>query len=172
VTVTSAPAFTERDSVVAYVGLGANLGDPKATLLAAIQALSALPRAQLLNASPLYQTQAVDADGPDYLNAVAQLKTVLSPHELLAALQAIEALHGRVRSYRNAPRTLDLDLLLYGDQCIAASDLTVPHPRMHERAFVLAPLADVAPQATVPGRGNVRTLLAAVSRQRIRRLNP
>jgi 2-amino-4-hydroxy-6-hydroxymethyldihydropteridine diphosphokinase len=165
-------ASTVHKAIVAYVALGANLGDAKATLSHAVHALAELTRTQLLDTSPIYQTEAVDSEGPDYLNSVAKLSTELSPHELLAALQAIETTYGRERPYRNAPRTLDLDLLLYGGEHIATADLTVPHPRMHERAFVLAPLADIAPDVVVPGHGDVRTLLAAVHGQRIRRLNP
>jgi 2-amino-4-hydroxy-6-hydroxymethyldihydropteridine diphosphokinase len=156
---------------IAYVGLGANLGDARGSVQQALEALSALPGTRAFAASPLYATESIGAEGPDYINAVARLETSLAPHALLAELQRIEATHGRERSYRNAPRTLDLDLLLYGDQHIASPTLTVPHPRMHERAFVLMPLCDLDPHAIVPGRGDVRTLLAAVTGQRIRQVN-
>ena len=155
-------------SVLAYVGLGANLGDAAATLNAALLALGALPGAHVRQVSAFYRTAPVDAQGPDYLNAVVALETTLRPDDLLTQLQVIEATQGRERSYRNAPRTLDLDLLLYGEVCIASPRLTVPHPRMHERAFVLVPLAEVAGSSLViPGEGALHELLAAVAGQRI-----
>ncbi|MBC7955924.1 MAG: 2-amino-4-hydroxy-6-hydroxymethyldihydropteridine diphosphokinase [Cytophagales bacterium] len=157
--------------MLAYVGLGANLGDTAAALNGALQALAKLPGTQLLRASAFYRTAPVDAQGPDYLNAVAALQTTLPPDDLLAQLQRIEAASGRARPYRNAPRTLDLDLLLYGEACIASPTLTVPHPRMHERAFVLAPLTEVAPIGLgIPGQGELHALLAAVAHQRIHKL--
>ena len=154
----------------AYIGLGANLGDPAAALRLGIEALAALPDSALRASSSFYRTAPIDAIGPDFLNAVVQLETRLAPHALLAALQRIEHVHGRERPYRNAPRTLDLDLLLYGDQVIDTPTLTVPHPRLHERAFVLRPLAEIAPQLKVPGRGCVADLLAPLAGQRIDRL--
>jgi 2-amino-4-hydroxy-6-hydroxymethyldihydropteridine diphosphokinase len=157
---------------VAFVGLGANLGDGRATLALAFDALAALPASTLLRRSPLYRSAPVDAGGPDYVNAVAELDTALGAHDLLARLQAIELAHGRERPYRNAPRTLDLDLLLYGETTIESAALTVPHPRLHERAFVLRPLADLAPALVVPGRGALAALLASVAGQRIDRLEP
>lgn len=154
-----APALT-----TAYIGLGANLGDAPAALRGAIQALAALPGTQLLQCSALYRSAPVDATGPDFYNAVAALRTTLPPQELLAALQSIEAAAGRERPYRNAPRTLDLDVLLIDDQVIHTPTLTVPHPRMRERAFVLLPLAEIAP-------ARVRAeWLQAVRDQRIERL--
>ena len=161
---------TEPQRVTAYIGLGANLGDAQATLHDAWQRLGALADSELQGCSPLYRTAPVDATGPDYLNAVVQLDTSLAPHALLAALQGIEHSHGRQRSVRNAPRTLDLDLLLYGDECINTPDLVVPHPRLHQRAFVLRPLADLAPDLDVPGCGRVTDLLAPLAGQRIQRL--
>ena len=158
--------------VTAYVGLGANLGDAAAALDAAVAALAALPGTRLAACSPRYRTAPVDATGPDYLNAVAALDTDLSAEALLAALHEIELHHGRERPYRNAPRTLDLDLLLHGDTRIDRPHLVVPHPRLHERAFVLVPLADLAPDLVVPGRGRVRDLLDTVADQRIERLSP
>lgn len=155
---------------VAFIGLGANLGDAAGTLRAALGTLAGLPAVSALQASPLYRSAPVDSSGPDYLNAVARVETSLEPHALLAQLQAIEQAHGRERPYRNAPRTLDLDLLLYEDRTIATPTLAVPHPRLHERAFVLHPLADLAPELDVPGRGPVRALLAGVAGQRIDRL--
>jgi 2-amino-4-hydroxy-6-hydroxymethyldihydropteridine diphosphokinase len=143
-----------------FVGLGANLGDAVATVRAAFEALSELPRTTCVARSSLYRSAPIDAQGADYINAVAQLQTQLSPAALLKELQAIEARFGRERPYRNAPRTLDLDLLLYGQRRIVTPQLTVPHPRMHERAFVLAPLAEIAPDLA----------LAVPADQRIERL--
>jgi 2-amino-4-hydroxy-6-hydroxymethyldihydropteridine diphosphokinase len=154
--------------MIAWVGIGANLGDARANVLDAIERLTRLPGARLLHTSSLYRTAPIDSSGDDYVNAVASLDTALDAHALLQALFAIEQAHGRERPYRNAPRTLDLDLLLYGDQVIDdAPTLVVPHPRMHERAFVLAPLAEVAPDLVIPGRGAVRALLADVGDQGI-----
>ena len=156
----------------AFVGLGANLGDARAALQSALDALAQLPGSTLSASSPVYRSAPIDSSGPDYLNAVALLETTLDAPALLAQLQQIEQAHGRERPYRNAPRTLDLDLLLYGDAVIESPELTVPHPRLHERAFVLGPLADLAPDLLVPGRGPVRELLAGVAAQRIDRLDP
>ena len=156
----------------AWIGLGANLGDRRATIEAALDALRTLPRTRLVARSRLWASAPVDAGGPDYLNAVARLDTTLAPLELLAALQAIEARFGRERAFRNAPRTLDLDLLLAGDAThdLPAADgapaLVVPHPRLHERAFVLRPMADIDEGVVVPGRGPVRQWLARVAEQR------
>jgi 2-amino-4-hydroxy-6-hydroxymethyldihydropteridine diphosphokinase len=158
--------------VLAYIGLGANLGDARRALADALAELARWPGSQALRASPLYRSAPVDAGGPDYLNAVAELLTTLEPDALLGALQAIEASHGRQRPYHHAPRTLDLDLLTYGKLCIASTTLTVPHPRLHERAFVLRPLADLAPELHIPGRGRVSDLLVAVQAQRVDRLMP
>ena len=156
--------------VLAYVGLGANLGDPTATLRAAQESLAVLPQTQLRQVSSTYRTAPIDALGPDFLNAVAVLGTRLGPDEFLTELQRIEAEHGRERPYRNAPRTLDLDLLLYGDVTLASPWLTVPHPRLHERAFALVPLAEVAPaDLVIPGRGALRQLLTDVTGQRIQK---
>ncbi|HEU4459361.1 MAG TPA: 2-amino-4-hydroxy-6-hydroxymethyldihydropteridine diphosphokinase [Methylibium sp.] len=158
-------AATQR----AYVGLGANLGDALAALRAAVAALDALPATRRVALSSLYRSAPIDSSGPDYLNAVAALDTALAPHELLAALQAIELEHGRERPYRNAPRTLDLDLLLHGDARLGESALTLPHPRLHERAFVLAPLAEIAPGLELPAHGRIEAALARVAGQRIER---
>ena len=159
-------------SVPAYIGLGANLGDARATLSAALTALGRLPETTLRATSSTYRSAPIESSGPDYLNAVARLDTRLSPLALLVELQRIEHEHGRERPYRNAPRTLDLDLLLYGDQRIDLPGLTVPHPWLHERAFVLRPLAELAPELVVPGHGAVGTLLASVADQRIDKLSP
>jgi 2-amino-4-hydroxy-6-hydroxymethyldihydropteridine diphosphokinase len=154
----------------AFIGLGANLGDARGALDAAFVALSALAGTTLCAASSIYRSAPIESSGPDYLNAVIALDTVLSPRVLLAELQRIERAHGRERPYRNAPRTLDLDLLLHGTRRIETPMLTLPHPRMHERAFVLLPLAELAPAIAIPGRGTVIELLPAVSNQRIDRL--
>jgi len=158
----------------AYVGLGANLGDAAATVRAALDALAWLPTTALVKASSLYRTapQGEGADGPDYVNAVAQLETSLAPEALLRALQGIEQAHGRQRSRRNAPRTLDLDLLLYDDLQLADPGLTLPHPRLHQRAFVLQPLAEIAPGVVIPGLGTLSSWLQASSGQPIARLSP
>ena len=150
-----------------FIGLGANLGDASATLNSAVVALAALPLTTLTARSKIYRSTPVDAQGPDYLNAVAELHTALLPAALLRELQRIEQEHGRERAYRNAPRTLDLDLLLYGDQIIVTPDLTVPHPRMHERAFVLLPLQELAPDLEIPMQGKLADLLTAVADQRV-----
>ncbi|MDR7267640.1 2-amino-4-hydroxy-6-hydroxymethyldihydropteridine diphosphokinase [Pelomonas saccharophila] len=131
----------------AYVGLGANLGvDPAATLTQAALRLAALPHTNVAALSSVWRSAPVDAAGPDFLNAVVALDTTLLPLELLDALQAIEQAHGRERPYRNAPRTLDLDLLLYDQLTLDTPRLTLPHPRLGERAFVLRPLLEIAPQ--------------------------
>lgn len=134
-----------RPCVTAYVALGANLGQADHTLRRALQALAHTPGLRLEKASSLYRTAPIDSTGPDYFNAVAQVDTLLTAPALLAALQGMEQHFGRERPYRNAPRTLDLDLLLYGSARIDSPTLTVPHPRMGERAFVLVPLAEIAP---------------------------
>jgi 2-amino-4-hydroxy-6-hydroxymethyldihydropteridine diphosphokinase len=136
--------MTARPEVTAYIGLGANLGDPAQAVHSAIEQLGAAPSVRLLQASSLYRSAPVDASGPDYINAVAEIATTLTAPSLLAALQAIELNAGRERPYVNAPRTLDLDLLLYGDASIDSPLLTVPHPRMWARAFVLLPLHEIA----------------------------
>ena len=134
-----------RPEVTAYVALGANLGDAAQALRDALNALSGVTGVRLVQASGLYRTAPIDSSGPDYLNAVAEVATTLTAPALLDALQAIENAAGRERPYRNAHRTLDLDLLLYGDARIDSPRLTVPHPRLRERAFVLVPLAEIAP---------------------------
>jgi 2-amino-4-hydroxy-6-hydroxymethyldihydropteridine diphosphokinase len=146
---------------LAFVGLGSNLAHPRRQLAHALQRLARVPGTRLVAASPNYRTAPVGAPAPqpDYVNAVALLATRLAPRALLAQLQAIERRQGRVRTPatpRNAARTLDLDLLLYGGRRMRTRSLTLPHPRMHERAFVLRPLLDVAPAARIPGRGLAR----------------
>ena len=134
-----------REPVIATIGLGANLGDARQAVQEAMQAIGALAHCQLHAASPVYRSAPVDSSGPDYFNAVLQIATCLSAPELLAHMHQLERGAGRERPYRNAPRTLDLDLLLYGAGRIDSPALTVPHPRMRQRAFVLRPLADIAP---------------------------
>ena len=154
--------------VTAFIGLGANLGDAVAAMDAACSALGALPDTRLVARSRLYRSAPVGVTGqPDYINAVAQLSTSLSAREMLEALMRIEADNGRTREYHMAPRTLDMDLLLHGDAVVNEPELTVPHPRMHQRAFVLAPLAELAPQALIPGVGRVADLLPTVADQAI-----
>jgi 2-amino-4-hydroxy-6-hydroxymethyldihydropteridine diphosphokinase len=150
-----------REPVTAFIGLGANLGDAAAALAQALRGLGALAGTRLVRSSRLYRSAPLDAGGPDYLNAVAQLETTLDAPQLLRELQALEQAAGRERPYRNAPRTLDLDLLLYGSASIDSALLTVPHPRLRERAFVLLPLAELAPQQVDAAD------LAAVAHQRI-----
>jgi len=153
-----------RAPIQAFVALGANLGDAVQAVQQALQALDGTPGLRLVRASSLYRTAPLDASGPDFINAVAELATTLSAPALLDALQAIENAAGRERPYPNAPRTLDLDLLFYGDGTVQSPRLTVPHPRLHQRAFVLHPLAEIAPQR-VPA-----AWLAGVAGQAIERL--
>jgi 2-amino-4-hydroxy-6-hydroxymethyldihydropteridine diphosphokinase len=137
--------MTPRPPVPAWVALGANLGDAPQAVRDAIAAMGRLPGTTVEKQSSLYRTAPVESSGPDYINAVVQVATTLTAPALLAQLQALEQAAGRERPYRNAPRTLDLDILLYGGARISSPTLTVPHPRMHERAFVLVPLAEIAP---------------------------
>jgi 2-amino-4-hydroxy-6-hydroxymethyldihydropteridine diphosphokinase len=159
----TAKAAQGRPPVAAYVALGANLGDAAQALRDALGSLDRTPGIRLLKASGLYRTAPIDSSGPDYINAVAEVSTTLTAPDLLMALQAIENAAGRERPYRNAPRTLDLDLLLYGDAHIESPDLTVPHPRMGERAFVLVPLQEIAKERVT------EAMLASVSDQAIQR---
>ena len=148
----------------AYVGLGANLGDRERTLRAAVDALDCEPGVEVVAVSTLRETEPVGVgEQPPYLNGVAALETTLAARELLELLLAVEQRFGRVRvPGEHGPRTLDLDLLLYGDGLIEERGLTVPHPRLHERRFVLEPLAELAPGLVVPGRGDVESLLCGV----------
>lgn len=154
----------------AFVGIGSNLDDPRAQVLRGLRSLEALPRSVLQRRSPLYRSAPVDAAGPDFVNAVAMLRTELSPMELLAALQAVEQRHGRMRSGHHAPRTLDLDLLLYGSQTIDEPTLHVPHPRLHQRAFVLRPLLDIEPTLQAPALGPLAAWLDATRGQHLQRI--
>lgn len=156
----------------AYVALGSNLGNPVATVDAAIDAMAALRGSILRAMSSLYRTAPIGLSDqlrrqPDFINAVVAIDTRLPARDLLDELFRVEAEFGRVRSVRNAPRTLDLDLILYGELIQDDPQLTLPHPRMHERAFVLAPLAEIAPGLIVPGRGPVAELLERCREQRI-----
>ena len=155
----------------AFIGLGANLGDPARQIRAALAALERIAGTRLVRRSSLYRSAPVGyAHQPDFINAVAEIDTALDPRALLGALLAIEASQGRARTFANAPRTLDLDLLLYEQRVIDEPGLRLPHPRMHARAFVLAPLAEIAPQAAVPGLGTAAQLLAACAGQVVEKL--
>ncbi len=153
-----------RDAVTAYIALGANLGQPAKAIAAALARIGELPVTALVRHSSLYRTAPIDSAGPDYINAVAEVSTRLCAPELLSCLQALERDAGRERPYPNAPRTLDLDLLLFGAARVESARLQVPHPRMGERAFVLVPLAEIAPHRVSSDR------LAAVADQPIARL--
>ena len=150
--------------VMACVALGANLGHAVATVQQAMQDVAGLPQTRLFKTSSLYRSAPYEAQGPDFINAVALLDTQLEPHALLHALQAIELQSGRERPYKNAPRTLDLDLIFYGDVTLETLELTLPHPRWHERAFVLLPLAEICPERVTAAQLN------AVRSQAIQRL--
>ena len=155
-----------------FVGLGANLGDPRAALIEALAEIERLPGTSRMATSRFYRSAPVEASGPDFVNAVVELRSTLAPLELLHGLQAIERHHGRQRPFRNAPRTLDLDLLLHGDTALHSEELTLPHPRMHRRAFVLLPLAELAPDLVLPGLGPLPPWLQACRDQQIEVLAP
>lgn len=159
-------------SELAFIGLGSNLADPRVQVRRALDELAALPDSRLASASSLYRSPPMGPrNQPDYINAVARLDTGLEPEALLDALQAIEAAHRRVRSgERWGPRTLDLDLLLYGERRIDSPRLSVPHPGLPERSFVLYPLAEIAPELMIPGLGALATLLADCGRDGLQRL--
>ncbi|MBI3936603.1 MAG: 2-amino-4-hydroxy-6-hydroxymethyldihydropteridine diphosphokinase [Betaproteobacteria bacterium] len=160
------------ESVTAFIALGSNLDDPVSQVTRAFAGLGALPATRLVARSSLYRSTPVGYAGqPDFVNAVAQIETELAPRALLEALLALEAAHGRTRDFPNAPRTLDLDLLLYGDMMLHEPGLAVPHSRMHERAFVLVPLAEIAPQCAIPGRGPVAELAARADARGLTRLS-
>jgi 2-amino-4-hydroxy-6-hydroxymethyldihydropteridine diphosphokinase len=153
-----------RNPVTAYVALGANLGVARSAVLQAFESLACWPEIQVTDRSALYRSAPHEAQGPDFINAVARIETGLTAPDVLDALQAIEYRAGGVRPYVNAPRSLDLDLLFYGEACMQSPHLTLPHPRWRERAFVLVPLAEVWPQRVGPGD------LARVADQAIERL--
>lgn len=149
---TAAPQGEGTSLHTAYLALGANLGEACATVLWAMEQIAGLPGTQVTRRSSLYRSAPIESSGPDYINAVIEVQTSLPPPQLLRALQAIEQTAGRERPYRNAPRTLDLDILLYDDLRSDLLELTIPHPRMHERAFVLVPLAEIAPGRVQPAQ--------------------
>jgi len=157
---------------VAYIGLGSNLDAPVRQLRAGITALAQLPATHVLNCSSFYRSAPVGLTAqPDFVNAVCAIDTTLPALDLMHRLLAIEHEHGRVRgAEKGGPRTLDLDLLLYGAETMASTELTLPHLRMHERAFVLAPLAELSPGLEIPGHGALSTLLSRVAGQRVERL--
>lgn len=155
--------------IIAYIGIGSNLGDAAGNVRQALLVLEQLPASRVTGQSSLFRTAPVDADGDDYINAVARVATDLSAEKLLPALLTLEKNFGRERSYLNAPRTLDLDLLLYGDQIIASPTLTVPHPRMTTRAFVLIPLLQIDPFIHIPGQGAAHQFVPGVADQAIQK---
>jgi 2-amino-4-hydroxy-6-hydroxymethyldihydropteridine diphosphokinase len=153
--------MAEGKPVTAFVALGSNLADPAGQIRSALSELARLPNTSLVRSSSLYRNPpAGGLDQPEYINAVAKVETRLGPRELLDRLLGIERAHGRVREYPNAPRTLDLDIALYGERVISEPGLVIPHPRMLQRAFVLVPLAEIAPDAQVPGQGRAAELAA------------
>ncbi len=156
--------------VSAYIGIGANLGDARAQVEQALLALGRLPESRLAAQSSLFSTAPVDAAGDDFINAVARIDTALPPQALLQQLQALEQAAGRERPFRNAPRTLDLDILLYGEQIIATPELTVPHPRLTQRAFALIPLLQLDPFIAIPGCGPAHQFVPDVADQAIRKI--
>ena len=162
----SSPAKT----IAAYIGLGSNLGDATHYVQRALEQLNRLPNTQLERHSSLFRTAPIDAQGDDFINAVALLRTSLTAQELLHALQIIENDFGRERPYVNAPRTLDLDILLYGDQCINSADLLVPHPRLTQRAFALIPLLQIDPFIAIPSVGPAHSFVMNVSGQKINKI--
>lgn len=155
----------------AFIALGSNLEQPAAQIRAALAAIAALPGTALTRSSSLYRTAPVGyADQPDFINAVAEVETALAPRELLRQLLALEAEFGRVRTFRNAPRVLDLDLLHYSGVALSDADLTLPHPRMHLRGFVMIPLAEIAPDLLLPGLDPVSELAGRLADQGVERL--
>ena len=153
-----------------FIALGSNLDSPELQVRRAFDELARLPSSRLLAHSSLYRSGPIGLlDQPDFINAVAHIETALGPHDLLQALLEIEFGHGRVRESPNAPRTLDLDILMYDDLQCDERCLILPHPRMHQRAFVLQPLLEIAPNCRIPGRGTVAELLPLCAEQRIER---
>lgn len=158
-------------AVQVFIALGANIAQPAKQIRRAIALMCLLPQTRLVKTSSFYCTAPIGyADQPDFINAVVELHTSLSAKELLESLLAIESALGRERTIPNGPRTIDLDLILYGEQTIAEKELVVPHPRMHERAFVLTPLTEIAPDVIIPGIGSASALLASVADQSLKRL--
>ena len=161
---------TPASPIRAYIGIGANLGDAQATVEQAFAWLDALPSTRVTERSWLFRTAPIDAGGDDYVNAVAAIDTSLCAADLLQALQTIETDHGRLRPYPNAPRTLDLDILLYGQQKMQTPHLTIPHPRLTQRAFAQIPLLQIAPMIAIPGHGPAHAFTPDVATQTIRRV--
>jgi 2-amino-4-hydroxy-6-hydroxymethyldihydropteridine diphosphokinase len=158
------PVTRDRSLVTVFIGLGSNLDDPPAQIRGALTTLAAMLETRLVRHSSFYRNPPVGyLDQPEFVNAVAEIRTRLAPRELLDQIHALERNHGRTRDVPNAPRTLDLDILLYGDLVVDEPGLTIPHPRMLERAFVLVPLAELAPETMVPGKGRVADLARAVN---------
>ncbi|MEK6735872.1 MAG: 2-amino-4-hydroxy-6-hydroxymethyldihydropteridine diphosphokinase [Pseudomonadota bacterium] len=162
---------TKKSYCQAFIALGSNLENPVSQIQHAVSELSRLPDSRLICCSSLYCSAPVGRlDQPDFINAVAHIETNLAPHDLLKALLDIEHHHGRVRESLNAPRTLDLDILLYDDLTYQDDILTIPHPRMYQRAFVLRPLMEIAPTCFIPGRGLVSELIVSCTEQKLERL--
>ncbi|MBI2286218.1 MAG: 2-amino-4-hydroxy-6-hydroxymethyldihydropteridine diphosphokinase [Nitrosomonadales bacterium] len=156
---------------IAFIGLGSNLEDPRSQLQRAFDELDGLPETRLVARSSLYRSAPLGyPDQPEFVNAVAEIATALTPQTLLQALLQIEHEHGRERTFRNAPRTLDLDMLLYDDTQLHEHGLTIPHPQMHLRAFVLQPLLEIAPDAGIPGMGRARQALQNCTNQMLEKL--
>jgi 2-amino-4-hydroxy-6-hydroxymethyldihydropteridine diphosphokinase len=154
-----------------FVALGSNLDNPVLQVQTALREIDEIPEAALVKISSFYETTPVGViDQPGFINAVAQVETLLSPHALLAALMAIEQRHGRERREKNGPRTLDLDILIFNEWRLDEETLTIPHPRMHERAFVILPLLEIAPEIYIPGRGYGREFAARLDQSGVRRM--
>jgi 2-amino-4-hydroxy-6-hydroxymethyldihydropteridine diphosphokinase len=157
---------------LAYIGIGSNLDEPKSHVCLAFEDLAQIPGTTVVKRSSLYRSAPVGyADQPEFVNAVAQIETSLPATRLLAELKEIEARHGRHRSFKNAPRPLDLDILLYGELTMSLAHLTLPHPRMHERAFVLKPLMEISSEVVIPGVGSVKDLLEIIKDQKAERID-
>jgi 2-amino-4-hydroxy-6-hydroxymethyldihydropteridine diphosphokinase len=157
---------------IAFVGLGSNLGEPQQQLQRAFAELGKLPDTRLLARSSLYRSAPIGfADQPDFVNAVAKLETALSPQALLQSLLQVEHGHGRERTFRNAPRTLDLDVLLYGDLQLHEHGLTIPHPQMQLRAFVLQPLLEIEPDCVIPGIGSAADMARKCEDQKLQKIS-
>jgi 2-amino-4-hydroxy-6-hydroxymethyldihydropteridine diphosphokinase len=155
---------------ICYIGIGSNLGDAKSNVQRAIEELDRLPLTRLREHSSLFRTAPIDADGDDYINAVACIETEMPAQTLLEALQALELQYGRERPYVHAPRTLDLDILLYGSEIIDTDTLTVPHPGLAQRAFALIPLLQLDPAVIIPGKGSAHAFLPHVANQIIQKI--
>jgi len=164
--------LSRHSPVTAFVALGSNLEDPPAQIRAALREIGALPGTRVVRASSLYRSAPAGyTDQPDFVNAVSQVETELAPRALLDGLLAIERGHGRVRAFANAPRTLDLDILLYAKLVVHEPGLAIPHPRLHQRAFVVVPLAEIAPELEIPGHGRARDLISKVDAASLARLH-